>query len=104
MGLVLEFEETSDLTVPKFVCDWCGEEITDVKLGLVSWVPTLEHGPIDFRTTHKGYCDRNTEQAACTHLATMELSHFLGYLLHNVGREAVARIVGGKRIFGEEAS
>lgn len=71
--------QDEDLYCPVFICDACGEMITDSSWGLFAWVVDLTTGaPLTGRvhTVHKRACDHTLEaeaQAAGYGWYTMEL-------------------------------
>jgi hypothetical protein len=57
-----------------WICDTCGNPITDPEMGLGTWRRDAKGGTYDFRIVHKGVCD--TEPI----VANVDLSGLLGDL------------------------
>jgi hypothetical protein len=76
---------------PVFLCDHCGERITEVKLANYVWDDkgAVPGDVLDVYFVHKGDCDRALEARLTggrpERLASMELNVLLPYLASNLG-------------------
>ena len=74
---MIEMVRKDGKTCPVIFCDVCGKLIKDVDMGMVSFT-SMEEGNIPVKFVHKFTCDQGDPM-------WQELSHFLAWLLQNVG-------------------
>jgi len=74
---MIELIRKNGVTAPIITCDQCSKRIKDVSMGMV-FFSIFNDGEISYRICHKGNCDTGEP-------CSQELSHFLVWLLSNVG-------------------